>query len=66
MFFFINLDQIGYGSNTRHCIFGADADLIMLALITHEPNFYILRQNLNLNNWKICEICEQVYKKFIF
>lgn len=51
--------QPDHDPNTQHVLCGADADLIMLGLATHEPNFTIIREEFLPNKPRPCEMCAQ-------
>ncbi|XP_032782787.2 5'-3' exoribonuclease 1 isoform X1 [Daphnia magna] len=44
--------QPDYNAETRHCLYGLDADLMMLGLCSHEPYFSLLREEVRFGGKK--------------
>lgn len=52
--------QPDHDPNTQHVLCGADADLIMLGLATHEANFTIIREEFLPNKPRPCDVCNML------
>ncbi|PJF17899.1 5'-3' exoribonuclease 1 [Paramicrosporidium saccamoebae] len=42
----LNKAKADYDPNVRHCLYGLDADLILLGLLSHDPHFALLREEV--------------------